>query len=260
MKPFLRLTQSVLFIYFSVALFLFIFQRHFLYFPTAAAEHEHDVIQYEIDDVVLDVIVLNKGKDEAIIYFGGNGEAVVANAYFFNKTLPGYTVYLVNYRGYGGSTGKPTEAALYKDAQYIYDQLITKHKAVSVIGRSLGSGVATYLSSTRNIHKLILVTPFDSIQAIAQKQYPVFPIALLLRDKFDSLNRVKNISAKTLVLLAENDVIIPFENSQRLIGAFPSSQIKVELIEDTGHNSISSKGKYYDLLQQFLATEEINAQ
>jgi pimeloyl-ACP methyl ester carboxylesterase len=252
MKLFLRLTQSVLFIYLSVALFLFVFQRSFLYHPAAETDHEYDVIQYEIDDVVLDVIVLNKGKDEAIIYFGGNGEAVVANAYFFNEALSDYTVYLVNYRGYGGSTGKPTEATLYKDAQYIYDQLIAKHKKLSVIGRSLGSGVATYLASTRNINKMILVTPFDSIQAIAQKQYPVFPITLLLRDKFDSLSRVKNISAKTLVLLAENDFIIPFENSQRLIDAFPSSQIIVELLEGTGHNSISSKQEYYYFLQQFM--------
>jgi len=260
MKLFLRIIRSVLFIYFSVALFLFIFQRHFLYFPAAAAKHEHDVIQYKIDDVVLDVIVLNKGKDEAIIYFGGNGEAVVANAYFFNKTLSDYTVYLVNYRGYGGSTGKPTEAALYADAQYIYDQVREKHKTISVIGRSLGSGVATYLAATKDINKMILITPFDSIQAIAQKQYPVFPITILLRDKYDSLSRVKNISTKTLVLLAEHDVIIPFEHSQRLIDEFPSSQIKVEVIKKTGHNNISSRGEYYTLLQQFLAPEEINIQ
>lgn len=252
MKLFLRLIRSVLFIYFSLALFLFAFQRSLLYYPTAEINHEYELIKYAIDDVVLDVIVLNKGKDEAIIYFGGNGEAVVANASFFNKTLSDYTIYLVNYRGYGGSTSKPMEVALYADAQYIYDQVKTKHKTISVIGRSLGSGVATYLASTRNISKMILVTPFDSIQAIAQKQYPVFPIALLLRDKFDSLSRVKNISAKTLVLLAENDVVIPFENSQRLIAAFPSSQIKVELIEDTGHNNISSKQEYYHFLQQFM--------
>lgn len=252
MKLFLRLIRSILFIYLSIALFLFAFQRSLLYYPSAETEHEYDVIQYEVDDVVLDVIVLNKGKDEAIIYFGGNGEAVVANASFFNKILSDYTIYLVNYRGYGGSTGKPMEIALYADAQYIYDQVKTKHQTISVIGRSLGSGVATYLASTRNISKMILITPFDSIQAIAQKQYPVFPIALLLRDKFDSLNRVKNISAKTLVLLAENDVVIPFENSQRLIAAFPSSQIKVELIEEMGHNNISSKQEYYHFLQQFM--------
>ena len=256
MKLFLRLIRSVLFIYFSIALFLFAFQRSLLYYPSAETEHEYDVIQYEVDDVVLDVIVLNKGKDEAIIYFGGNGETVVANASFFNKTLSDYTIYLVNYRGYGSSTGKPTEAALYADAQYIYDQLIEKHKTLSVIGRSLGSGVATYLAATRKIEKMILVTPFDSIQAIAQKRYPVFPIALLLSDKFDSLGRVKNISAKTLVLLAENDVVIPFKYSQRLIDAFPLSQIKVELIEGTGHNNISSKAEYYHFLQQFMKQAE----
>ena len=256
MKIALRLIRSVIFIYLSLALFLFFFQRNLLYYPTPKAEHEYDVIQYETDDVVLDVIVLNKGKDEAIIYFGGNGEAVVANAYAFNKELPDYTVYLVNYRGYGGSTGKPTEANLFSDAQYIYDQINTEHKTISVIGRSLGTGVATYLASTKNINKMILITPYDSIQAIAQKQYPVFPIGLLLKDKFDSLSRVKSINAKTFVILAEHDVIIPFKNSQRLIDEFPSSQITVEMIKGTGHNSISSRDEYYNLLQQFMASPE----
>ena len=253
MKLALKLIRSVLFIYLSLALFLFLFQRNLLYYPTPENEHEYDVVQYEVDDVVLNVIVLNQGKDEAVLYFGGNGEAVVANAYYFNKALPDYTVYLVNYRGYGGSTGKPTETNLYLDAEYIYDQIAVNHKAVSVFGRSLGSGVATYLASTKSINKMVLITPYDSIQKIAQKQYPVFPIAILLRDKFDSLSRVKNISTDTLVLLAEHDVIIPRENSQRLIKAFPSSQLRVEVIEGTDHNSISSKAEYYNFLYEFMA-------
>lgn len=252
MKLALRLIRSVVFIYLCVALFLFLFQRNFLYYPTSDSEHEYDVVQYAVNDAVLDVIFLNQGKDEAIIYFGGNGEAVVGNAYFFKKALADNTVYLVNYRGYGGSTGRPTEENLYLDAQYIYDQVRQEHDSVSVIGRSLGSGVATYLASTRDVNKLILITPYDSIQAIAQKQYPVFPIALLLRDKFDSLSRVNNINSDTLAILAEHDVVIPFENSQRLIHAFPESQIKVKIIKGTGHNSISSRSEYYDLLQAFM--------
>lgn len=253
MKLTLRLIRSVLFIYLSVALLLFLLQRNFLYYPTQASEHQYDVIQYETNDVVLNVIVLNQGKDEAILYFGGNGEAVVGNAYFFNKTLSDYTIYLVNYRGYGASTGKPTEANLYLDAHYIYDQIKSQHKSISVMGRSLGSGVATYLASTRSINKMILITPYDSIEAIAQKQYPIFPITLLLKDKYDSLSRINSISADTLVLLAEHDAIIPLANSQRLIDAFPASQVKVGVIKDTGHNSISGETEYYDLLQQFLA-------
>lgn len=252
MKLLIRLTRSVVFIYFSVAFLLFIFQRDFLYFPTAKSEHDYDVIQYAIDDVVLDVIALNKGKEKAIIYFGGNGEAVAANAHFFNKTLPDYTIYLVNYRGYGGSTGKPTEANLYSDAQYIYDRINTEHKTISVIGRSLGSGVATYLASTKSINKMVLITPYDSIEAIAQKQYPMFPVTLLLRDKYDSISRVKSISTKTLILLAEHDRVIPLESSQRLIKQFPPEQVKVELLEGTGHNSISSKEQYYTSLHQFM--------
>ena len=254
MKLALRLIRSIVFIYLSVALLLFLLQRNLLYYPSPDTEHEYDVVQYEVDDVSLNVIILNQGKDNAVLYFGGNAEAVVGNAYFFNKVLPDRTVYLVNYRGYGGSSGKPTEANLYADAEYVYDQIKTDHNRIAVIGRSLGTGVATYLASIRSIDKMILVTPYDSIQAIAEQQYPVFPINLLLKDKYDSLSRVDRITAKTFVLLAEHDVVIPYENSRRLIEAFPASQINVKVIKGTGHNSISSKPEYYDLIQLFMTT------
>ena len=141
MKLLIRILRSVLFIYFSVAFLLYIFQRDFLYYPTPKINHEFEEQQFSIGDELLNVIVLNKGKEEAILYFGGNGESVVGNASTFNQIFSNYTVYLVNYRAYGGSTGKPTEAFLYSDAQYIYDAISTKHKKISVIGRSLGTEI-----------------------------------------------------------------------------------------------------------------------
>jgi uncharacterized protein len=256
MKLFIRLLRSVLFIYLSVGLFLFLLQRDFLYYPTAKVEHEYEIKQFSNDDVILDVIVLNKGKDKAILYFGGNAESVVANASGFKNIFSNHTVYLLNYRGYGGSTGSPTEAALYSDALFLYDEIFNRFDSVSVIGRSLGTGVATYLASTRAINKMILITPYDSIQNIAQKQYPVFPISILLKDKYDSASRVQDIDAETLIILAEHDVVIPMENSEQLIKEFPESQLQVEIIKDATHNSLSSKNKvYYSFLQQFMNSE-----
>lgn len=246
------LLGTFLSIYFFVGLLLFLFQRDFMYFPTAKTVHEFNTMQFSIGEETLNVLVLNKGKHNAILYFGGNGESVAGNAHNFTKIFPNHTVYLVNYRGYGGSTGIPTEESLYSDAQHIYDAVSTQYQQMSVIGRSLGSGVATFLASTRAINKMVLITPYNSIQNIAQDQYPIFPISLLLKDKYDSASRIKNISSTTLIILAEYDSVIPAKYSNLLINKFPPSQVTIEIIEGTGHNNLSRKDKYHYLLQQFM--------
>ena len=238
--------------YILVGAYLFIFQRDFMYFPTAKAAHNFQAENFSINEETINVVVLNKGQHHAIVYFGGNGESVVNNAHNFTKIFPHHTVYLVNYRGYGGSTGTPTEQALYSDAQHIYDVVANRHQQISVIGRSLGTGVATFLASTRTVNKMVLITPYDSIQNMAQDMYPVYPISLLLKDKYNSSDRIKNVKSTTLIILAEHDAVIPSKYSTRLINAFPPAQIRVEVIKGAGHNSLSQKAQYYSLLQQFF--------
>ena len=104
-------------------------------------------------------------------------------------------------------------------------------------------------------HKMILITPFDSIENIAGSQYPMFPISFLLKDKFDSAGRVNEISAATLIVLAEHDKVIPLKNSMRLIDTFPASQISVITIRSSGHNSISEREKFHITLTEFMRQE-----
>lgn len=238
--------------YVSLGLFLYIFQRDYLYFPSYKYDHPHQVKTFHPDNESIEVIVLNEYHEKAIIYFGGNGEAVVNGASDHINNFPTHTIYLVNYRGYGGSSGKPEEQTIYADALHIYDELSALHSDIAVIGRSLGSSVATYIGSKREIEKMVLVTPFDSIERIAQSQYPLFPVSLLLKDKFDSISRVSAIGAKTLVILAEQDEVIPLENSLRLIQAFPVSQITVATIRGAGHNNLSGNEGYHSLMQDFM--------
>ncbi len=217
-------------LYLLVGLLLFLFQRKFLYFPTARIDHPYARLSVENGGEATEVIVLNPGKEKAILYFGGNGESVVYNGEDFLRIFPGHTVYLVNYRGYGGSSGSPGEQGLYSDALHIFEQLKEDHSTVSVIGRSMGSGIATFLAANREVEKLALVTPFDSMQSIAQGKMPIYPMHLLLRDKYDSLGRVGSIKAKTLLIIAGKDEIIPRKNSMRLANAFPRSQVSVETV------------------------------
>ena len=249
---FLRIIRSLVIFYFLLGLALFVLQRDFLYFPKPETNHPYHTEEFLIANERIKVITLNKGKTKAIMYFGGNGEAVVNNAPKFLKMYQQHTVYLVNYRAYGGSTGTTNEKALYTDALYIYDKISTLHKQISVMGRSLGTGVATFLASSRDVAKLALITPYDSILHIAQDQYPIYPISLMLKDQYNSISYVKKIKSPALILLAEHDKVIPPKYSNPLINAFPASQVRVATIKNSGHNSISLKAEYNSLLKNFI--------
>ena len=242
----------ILLIYVLFGAFLFFYQRKLLYFPTPKISHNYEQQQLIHDNVTLKVIVLNQGEKEAIIYFGGNAEAVVYSAQHFLDTFPDHTIYLLNYRGYGGSSGKPSEQGFFTDALFLFDKVLGKHTTISVIGRSLGSGVATYLASKRPVKKMALISPFDSITSVAQKNFMIFPVFLMLRDKYNSISRVKDIKAEATVLLAENDEVISRVHSQRLIDEFPVEQVSVKIIADSRHNDISEKVEYYQILKEFF--------
>ena len=239
-------------IYFLVGVMLFSSQRKFLYFPTEKIPHSFDQEIIFSGNETIEVIVLNKGKKDALLYFGGNAEPVIYNAADFLKAFPFHTVYLFNYRGYGGSSGQPTEKGIYSDALIVFDRVEKRHSKISVIGRSLGSGVATYLASERSIEKLALITPFDSIKNVAQSKFFIYPMFLLLKDKYDSFSRVKHIKAATIAIVAENDNVIPNKRSFRLINEFPSDQITVKIITGSGHNDLSEKPEYYNYLKAFF--------
>lgn len=239
-------------IYIALCVVLFFFQRDLLYFPTAKIDHGYATFTLENDNETLEIIVLNQGQSKALIYFGGNNESVAKQAKQHREDFPNHTIYLANYRGYGGSTGTATEQNLYKDALALFDHIQQKHPDTSIMGRSLGTGVATYVAVNRIIHKLILITPYDSIEAIAKDQYPVFPIGFLLKDKFDSHSRAALIQVATLIVVAENDQLIPTSNTLRLISAFKPTLLRVKAFKGADHNNVSHLPAYHQLLKGFL--------
>ena len=238
--------------YITFGILLFINQRDFLYAPTDKKNHLFNEVIFPNEKVAINVIVVNDKKDKAILYFGGNGDTVALSAFAFDRFFPDHTVYLVNYRGYGGSSGEPTEKGIYSDALAIFDKIRSKYSEISVLGRSLGSGVATYLAAKREFEKLVLIAPYDSAQSMAQERFPLYPMSILLKDKYDSVSRVKDIEEKTLVLIAEKDSVITAKHSGKLIDAFPSSQVDVKTIKGVGHNTILRDDQYYYELQKFI--------
>ena len=250
-------------IYLACALVLFVFQRAFIYLPTNEYGHSFEQITILNNDVNIQVIVLNKGNKNAFIYFGGNAEAVIHNALEFSINFPSRTIYLVNYRGYGGSSGKPTEAGLFSDAIAIFDNVLAAHKDIAVIGRSLGSGVAMHLAANRAVSQIVLITHYDSILAIAKKQFPLLPISLLLKDQYDSVGLANKVSAPVLVLARGKDRIILLSHTQKLVNALGTRNDKLQenvtmiVFEQAGHNNISRSVNYYKNLMSFLDGPEI---
>lgn len=241
----LRVTVFLAAVYALACLTLFAFQRALIYFPVLESHAgDANVISLMVGETKLLVTTQAKESEGAVLYFGGNAEDVAYSLPTLRLAFPEKAIYLMHYRGYGGSAGSASEQALFTDALALYDYAQKRHQKISVIGRSLGSGVAAYLASRRRIERLILVTPYDSLAEIAASQYPFFPVRWLLRDKFESTNYVPRISAPTLIIAAENDTVIPAANTKTLFQQFPVAQAQMVTLRACGHNSLSVHPDY----------------
>lgn len=256
---------AVAFFYMAAALFLYFGQRELLYFPTPAENIKgFDALIIENGEHPVSVWSAQRQQARydrnALIYFGGNAESLLYTATLLNSLFPEKSIYLPNYRGYGGRTGDPSEAALYEDALAVYDWVKQRHSTVSVIGRSLGSGVATYLASEREPRQLVLVTPFDSIENMARDTFYIFPVSWLLKDKFDSLARADAIHAPTLLIMAEQDEVIPRAHSERLHQALAPQKTDAVTVDGATHNDIATHKEYAMALLIFLESQALPVQ
>ena len=238
-------------IYLGFGGYLYLKQRNFIYFPVRADTSSEDEEIFENEGEKIKVSVVNRGSRKAIIYFGGNAENVDYNIDAFKAVFRKHTSYLVKYRGYGGSTGTPSEQGIYSDAMHIFDKLSDEYGEISVIGRSLGSAVAIYIAAKRDVHRLALITPFDSIKSVAQSQFPFYPVSLLIKDEYDSLARAKHIDTETMIIAAGNDNIIDISHARQLAEGFTKG-VDFHIIEHADHNDISDFAEYYQTLSEFI--------
>ena len=249
----LVLITIALVVYAAICGALYVLQRSLMYFPTPESRSSRaEALSIATDGAVLKVWRVAGASARALIYFAGNAEDVATNIAPFAAAFPDTAIYLVNYRSYGGSTGSPSEDALLADAEVVFDRVRAEHDNVAVLGRSLGSGVAVHLAAVRDVSKLALVTPYDSVLRIAQRQLPFMPVSWLLKDTFDSLAKAPRVRAPVLVLLAELDRVIPRDHSERLVAAFAPGQVEVRTIAGTNHDSISDEHEYGRALAAFL--------
>ncbi|MBE0627809.1 MAG: hypothetical protein IH606_23705 [Burkholderiales bacterium] len=181
-----------------------------------------------------------KSPCPSIIYYGGRSEEVswLQGAV---KWFPEHAVLFLNYRGYGESEGKPSEAGLFADGLAQFDWLAAQPgvdpDGIVLVGRSLGTGVASYVAANRPAARVVLITPYDSLLAVARRRFWFTPLSLLLRHKFRSVEYAKTNMQPCLALLAEHDDVVPEEHTLRLMAAWAGAKELVR-IPSTNHINI----------------------
>ncbi|MBC3882132.1 hypothetical protein H8K35_12125 [Undibacterium sp. LX40W] len=244
-----RFLAFLILLYVGLCAAMFVAQRSLIYYP-APVSHANDAnaIRLPVPDANLVISTHQTQALSAIVYFGGNAEDVSLSLPQLAKAFPDRAIYLMHYRGYGGSTGQASEQGLFEDALGLYDSIKTKHHDIMVVGRSLGTGVATYLASRRDTSRLILITPYYSMESVAWGQYPYLPVSLLLRDKYESFRYAPLVKAPTLIVAAEWDQLTPLVGTLALKNEFKNGQVKLVVVKKAWHNGISNSPDYLPAL------------
>ncbi len=154
-----------------------------------------------------------------VLYFHGNRKNIGWYARFAPMfTAQGYEVWMLDYPGYGKSTGKITEETLYSYALQLYKLAVNKHKPDSVIvfGKSMGTGLATYLAANVPCKRVILETPYYSLSSLASHFFPIYPMERMTRVDIPSWQYLRDISEPVSIFQGTADMIVPISNASRL--------------------------------------------
>ncbi|MFL6727570.1 MAG: alpha/beta hydrolase [Sphingomicrobium sp.] len=193
------------------------------------------------------------GNRTLILGFGGNAWNGQDVAEYLHELYPGHDVVAFHYRGYAPSTGSPSAEALIADAPLVYDVVVERLKPARVIavGFSIGTGVAAQLSARRKLDGLILVTPFDSLKAVAQSMYPWLPIGPLFAHEIDAAGPLRKSRVPLVIIAAERDEIVPAERTAALRRVV-SNLVFDRTIARSGHNDIYSRSDFQDAMHHAL--------
>jgi pimeloyl-ACP methyl ester carboxylesterase len=198
-----------------------------------------------------------KKSKTALLWFDGNTDNVWyiprALAPFIGELprLNAVDVIALNYRGYGKSGGKPSQAALFADALNLYDLIAKNYDRVFALGRSLGSGVVCYLSSERKLNGAILITPYDSIRAIAKWRFGFLFAHRFIRNPFDSIRYAQNNETPFAILEVSNDRIVPNDRSASLANAVKNLVLRRK-IDGVSHAEIATDRRAFDFVENSL--------
>jgi pimeloyl-ACP methyl ester carboxylesterase len=185
--------------------------------------------------------------------FGGNAWNAQDVAEYLHELFPHEEIVTFHYRGYDPSQGSPSAQALLADAPLVYDVAVeeVKPKRVIAVGLSIGSGVAARLAAERNVDGLILVTPFDSLKAVAQSMYPWFPIGPFFEHEIDTVSSIVKLDVPVAIIAAGRDEIVPSERTDALRARVPNLVFD-RTIDRAGHNDIYARSDFQEAAREAL--------
>ncbi|WP_298900168.1 alpha/beta fold hydrolase [uncultured Psychroserpens sp.] len=253
----------VVLIYVMIGASLHFLQEKILFLPTVLEQDYQYEFDYPFEELFLkpeEGVSLNaihfkvENPKGVILYFHGNAGDLsrwgAIAEYFVAKH---YDVLIIDYRTYGKSKGKLSEEAFYRDAQYCYDYLLNDYSEDDIViyGRSLGTGVATYLASKNKPKQLILETPYYSILDVAKHRFPIFPVSTLLKYKFPSNEFIVDVSCPITIFHGTDDAVVPYSSAEKLNTVAPS-QTNFITIKGGGHNNLEDFDKYQIVIDEIL--------
>ena len=222
MKYFYLAVSSVVLAYFIIILFVYFYQRNLLYHPSEN-NYLNDKITFNYEEIFIETdkninlkswfIKKDLNKFKTILIFHGNAGNLFNRVYKLNELNKlDVNILLISWRGFSGNKGKPTEKNLYHDAEEAVKWLNNRgaiSKNIILYGESLGTGVATELGTSNAFGGIILESPFTSIANAAKIYYPYLPVNIILKDRYNSISKIKNITTPILIMHGKKDNIVP---------------------------------------------------
>lgn len=250
-------------LYLGMGVIVYFTQRSMMYFPDRAHSTPAQAGLSLAQEVELKAAdgeyslawhIAPRGDRTVILYFHGNGGALRDRVERFGKLAhDGFGLVALEYRGYGGNTGTPSEAGLIADAEAAYAYAAARYPTKQIVlwGESLGSGVAVALATRKPVARVILEAPFTSAVAVAAAHYWYLPVGLLMKDQFRSDAVIGNVTAPVLILHGARDQVVPFSMGERMFELTKSPKHIVRFL-DGGHNDLDAQGALH-AVGRFLA-------
>ena len=251
-----------------VSLFLYFFQERFLFHPEKLPKdfqflyENQEVKEYNLE--IKDGVTINglhfkaKNSKGLVYYLKGNTKSIKGWGKFaVDFTLHNYDVIMIDYRGFGKSTGKMSQESMKHDALFVYDKLkeVVKEENIIVYGRSLGTGLATKVASMNNPKMLVLACPYFSMKKNAKRYLPFIPLGLVMRYSMPTYKWIKYVKCPIKIIHGTNDKVIKFASSLRLSKMKPD-QTKLFPIIGGGHKDLHNFESYHKTLREILTSTE----
>lgn len=264
MKRLVIVGTSLVFVYLVGAVLLYAFQENFIFLDDELPGdyvYDFDGRFKEINLETRDGANLNAIHFKAdsakglILYFHGNQ----GNLTRWGKVVEEfvelqYDVLVMDYRGYGKSTGHRSMEAMLKDAELFYEYALNEYSEdeITLYGRSLGTGLASWLAGRHQPKRLILETPYYSLAAMARRYYPIYPSQLALRYNFESFEYLKTAKCRVHIFHGTADAVVPYAQGKKLFESLPEGQGQLITIENGAHKNLAEFGEFRQHLKTIL--------